>query len=296
LSAQLQEVVGVSAIEPNHADELYRKASETYRQKSILDKSRNRQKVIFTGGPVGLAFFADIHLGDSGVDVDAALADAKLVLDTPGMYVGGVVGDLVNNFIIGKLLRLSIQSSVAVPDEWEMAQAYLELLGPKLISVVGGNHEAWTLALSGVDRLGTMIPRSKYTVLYDRHQIDYSLVVDGVEFPGRLRHKWRLRSMYNASHGIEQAARFGGGFRWGIGAHYHEGGVVRSFIVGEKNYLAGVCGTYKRFDEFSRQIGYVTHGPKIGIGILFDPVTNSMTGFDDLRIMSMVLNSLNGKK
>lgn len=293
---RLESIVGVGPeqLQPD-PEALLEAAASRYDRASVLARNRERQEVVFSGGPVGLVFNSDLHFGDNGVDVKGALADAELVLNTPGLYMGGVVGDLVNNFIVGRLLSLRLRSSVAVPDEWSMARRYLDYVTPKLIAVCGGNHDAWTAVLSGVDMLGQLVPESHRTVLYDPYQVDYTVVVDGVRFPGRLRHRWRLRSMYNQSHGIEQAARFGADFRWGVGAHYHEGAVARGFTIGSDTRLALVCGSYKHLDEYAREMGFVTHSRKAAVGVLLDPDTDSMTGFDDIKMLAKVLRGLHGE-
>jgi hypothetical protein len=290
--ADLRGVVGLGPA-PLSSGTGLRTGEEVFARAHELARLRGQQVVSFAGGPVGLVFFADLHFGDPGVDVGRAFEDARLVLETPGLYVGGVVGDLVNNFILGKLLALRLRTGVAIPDEWGLAKAYLELLGPKLLAVVGGNHDAWTTLVAGLDVLCQVVPQGeKHNILYDPHEVAYTVTVDGVTFPGCIRHRWRLRSMYNPTHPIEQAARFGKPFRWAVGAHYHEGAVARSFVVGDDQRLALICGSYKRYDEYARERGFVTQGPGVAAGLLLDPETGSVTGFDNLQVLTKVLRLL----
>ena len=128
--------------------------------------------------------------------------------------------------------------------------------------------------------------------LYDSHDLSVTLEVSGVPFPGRIRHQWQGRSIYNLTHGIERAAKWDQDFMWAVGGHTHESGVVRSFNNGGKNGLACLVGSYKRHDSFAKMIGFPKPNTSTGVAILFDSETGSMTGFDNLETAAKVMRHL----
>lgn len=91
---------------------------------------------------------ADTHLGGVGVDYEAIDRDIDLVLATPGAYIIAV-GDLLDNFIIGKLLALQMHTPFTINSKWALMQRCSGAWPSS--PAVGGNHDNWTRLLAGID-------------------------------------------------------------------------------------------------------------------------------------------------
>jgi hypothetical protein len=274
-------------------DEVYARACAQWRGAQALQRRRATQKLIFDRGPVALAFTGDQHLGGRGVNVPRCFAEAELIARTPGMWAV-TVGDILDNFIWASLLGLRLETEFTIPDEWALVRRYLAILGPRLVLSVGGNHDAWTRRLAGVDYFREALAEVNPDCIYDADDARIQLMVGEIPFHGRIRHKWKGHSIYNPSHGIERAAKWDQDFQWGVGAHTHASGVVRSFNNGGVNGMAAMVGSYKRVDHYARRLGFPKSNQSCAVVIVFDDETRSMTGFDNLHLAANFMRRLYG--
>lgn len=277
-------VVGVSAEEQlPDAEEVLRRAILRFDHYADLQRRKANQSIRFDHYPVGIAFVADNHIGAEGTDYRRMFAEAELMASTPNLYVVQV-GDLVDNMIIGKLQRERMGTSITIPEEWALAKRYLELLGPKLLAVVGGNHDAWTQAMAGFDQLRQVLTTIRRGVLYDKNELSFEVVAGGAKWPLRLRHNWGYRSLLNPTHGIERAFERDQTrpFLLGVGAHTHVSGLVRQFNAGGRTGLAVQCGTYKCIDSYAQMLGAATPNGSTAIVVIFHP-EHGMNGYDNLQ-------------
>lgn len=244
----------------------------------------------FDYGPVCIVSTADWHLGSDGTDYARLEKELNIIADTPGMYVG-FVGDALDNFIIGKLLSLRMHTSFKVTEEWAMVRYALGIIGPKLLYAVGGNHDAWTAGAAGIDYLADVV-RAFAAVPYDANELTLEVQVGGASYMLRARHKWRLTSMLNPTHGIEQASRFdkGRGFDVGIGAHTHASGLSREFNNGGRTGIAQLCGAYKREDEFAKRQGFAQPNEATAVATIFTEA--GMWGTSNLQLAADYMTAL----
>lgn len=231
-----------------------------HERQNNIELARNRaapHHIYFDNGPICLVHIADTHLGSNGVDMQRLREEAEIVRDTPGMWCA-FVGDLVDNFIIGKLMNQRMFTNMSVAREWLLAEHYMKMISSKLLYNVAGNHDNWTVAVSGVDKLESLNRVAELSanrsMPYDSDELNIVIHVGEAEYPTRVRHKWRLNSIYNATHDIEQAARLDDKwpFKIAIGAHKHKGAVSRSFVHDGKTRLAQNCNTYKVIDQYAK--------------------------------------------
>ena len=225
------------------------------RLRDSMNRQRN-QTIRFPNRPIAIAFAADNHIGNDGVDYERMFSEAELIADTENMYAINL-GDLADNFIVQKLLSLRMFTSTTIPEEWTLVQHYVHFLGPSLLAVVGGNHDGWTKAIAGVDQLQNILAYLRPDLLYHSDELLVNIQVGPLSVPARLRHKWRYSSVLNPTHGIErtyerdQAKRF----LLGVGAHTHISGLSRQFNAGGQTGLAVICGAYKIYDPFAVRLG-----------------------------------------
>lgn len=235
-------------------------------------------------GAVCLVFMADTHLGGTGVDYEAIDRDIDLVLATPGAYIVAV-GDLLDNFIIGKLLAIQMDTPFTIDSQWALVRRMLRRMAPRLVASVGGNHDAWTRLLAGVDYFkdvhDQIVGRQ---ILYGRNELRVMAQVGAAEFPLKIRHKWSGFSMYNPTHGPERDAKFNAGYPWriGVAAHTHTGGYVREFNRGGRTALAVQCGTYKRIDDYADVNDFPEPNEAAAVAVILDE-DGDMWGTSNLR-------------
>ncbi len=157
-------IEGVTAEHSANAGNIWQFAIDA--QKVVFEKHARKQKQAITlpDEPVAIAFLSDLHIGSAGTDYQAIKADAELIRDTPGMYAG-FHGDGMDNFIIGKLQALQRGAAVGFDAERILFESWIDLVAPKLLWWVEGNHDLWTEKLVGVN------PNRAY--------IDKALMLDG---------------------------------------------------------------------------------------------------------------------
>lgn len=261
-------VDGVAACEPPDEDEVYERALAEWRKTRELIRRRSSQHLRFESGPVCVVWLADLHLGGAGIDYPRVFEEAQIVADTPGMWAA-TVGDLVDQFILGRMAQERMETRLSIPDEWVLLRRYLRILGPKLLICVRGNHDGWIKALSGVDYFRDVVAEIAPDVLYNASDCRFRLEVGAHAWRVRVRHKWRGSSIYNPSHGIERAAKWDQNFDVGVGAHTHRGGFARGFSAGGRDCMAVMCGTYKRHDNYAEAQGFHAARRTTGVATIF---------------------------
>jgi hypothetical protein len=272
---------GLTAVaEPDEAD-VWERACAAWSESAEIERRRQRQTLTFPGPVVTLAFLADQHIGGEGVDYPRLRDEAQLIRETPGMYAA-TVGDLLDNMIAGKLLAVRMGTTLSIPKEVTLAKLYLEILAPKLVAAVAGNHEHWTRSLAGIDYFAEVLASATSRCLYDPHDCRITVRVGSCERRVRMRHKWRGNSYLNALHGIMRASREDQDFDIGVGAHTHASGLAGTFTTGGQTRLALLCGTYKRADDYARSGGFAKPNNSTAVCAMINGRDGTMVGIESL--------------
>jgi hypothetical protein len=253
---------GMDSKPRNDNGDLWERAlAKQERAERVIEWKRQR-RVIFDSGPVVGIFMADMHLGNSGTDYRSLGMDLTTIdsLSNSGVTVFVVsVGDLLDNFIVGRLRDLRMnQSPFLAAEEWELVEYVLERLSPYLVGSVAGNHDNWSWSLVGVDLLREQHERLNPGIMYDPLELSFILQVGDFECRVMCRHVWRGTSMYNPTHGLEHAHHTRGReFDIGVAAHTHRGGLAREFANGKSSPgHALICGSYKKNDTYAMTMGF----------------------------------------
>ena len=286
----LLKVEGVQAdgIEPDE-DDVFKRACNEYEKVRAVNDRKLKQHIDFDGGPIALVWAADHHFGDAGVDYERAFAEARIVQDTPGMYMG-IGGDMANSFIIGTLRSARDEARISIPDEWALVKRYLRLAADKLLFIVPGNHIEWVRMLTGIDYFADVVGHLTDNVIYDNDEILFELNVGNWSVPCRARHKWRGLSQWNDTHEIEKAAKFDQDFIIGFGAHTHKSGLCRDMNVGGRDGMALLAGSYKRYDPYARRMGFYKPNCSTAVAVVIDEEHRSLTGFNNLETCASYMN------
>lgn len=277
-------VVGVSAEELRpDPHEVLKRAIERFERVREVKRRQCDQRLRFADGPVGLVFVADQHIGNDGADYQRMFHEADLIRRCPRLYVVQV-GDLVDNFIVSKLMKIRMGTHMAIDEEWELARLYLQRVGPRLVAVVGGNHEAWTGAAAGVDQLRDIVTGLRSGILYHPDELYLTVEIGSTCWPVRVRHKWRYSSILNPTHGIERSFERDQSrpFVLGVGAHTHVSGLCRQFNAGGRTGLAVQVGSYKIYDSFAGVLGLPAANGSTAMTVVFHP-EHGMVGYDRLE-------------
>lgn len=259
-------------------DEIWDNAIRKSRRRRETEEKRNGQRIEFSHGPVCIVWIADTHVGSTGVDYDRLSDDLETIESTPGMYAC-VLGDVLDNFIMGRLKDIRLGTEFSVSQEWVLARRVLRRLAPKLLLSVSGNHDLWTYALTGIDYLREIHALLNPGIVYAKYDSSVTLSIGGRDYVMRARHKWKGYSQYNDTHGIEWAAKFDKGrhFDIGVGAHTHKGGLYRQFVNGGVTGHAIMCGSYKVHDEFPVKVGLPEANEAAAVAMIIDELGESGT-------------------
>ena len=248
-------IEGVTSQEKISVEEAMQRAMEEWRRTVELRRRKQQQSITFQAGPICLVFLGDVHAGGAGVNYERLMAEVEVISQTPGMYAV-IVGDLVDQFVLGTLRNKQFNSRISIEEEWIIVHHVLELLAPKILVSVAGNHDNWSSYLIGVDYFKDVLASIQPNALYDMHDCRFKVNVGQSNWMVRARHRWLGRSQWNITHGIEKAAKFDSDFDIGVGGHTHESGVTRMFNNSGSLGYAILVGSYKEVDDYAEMLGF----------------------------------------
>jgi len=267
-------IIGVTNNDYINIEDVWELAEISFNATLEKEKRRNAQRIEFPAKPIALVLLSDLHIGNASTDYRQLRTDAQLINETEGMHAI-FHGDGIDNWIVPKLQQLQRGQAVNFEHELMLFESWLSMISDKLVAVVSGNHDNWTHSMSGVDIVKRMLKKTK--VLYDRDEIRTIISLGNKEWEFCIRHKWLGSSIYNPTHGIERFSRMGASFDIGIGGHTHIASLSREFVSNDnRQCMAIITGTYKRYDGFARQLG-LPHCPHNGSGaIILQPNGTSL--------------------
>jgi hypothetical protein len=244
-------------------------------QKNHVDKIEKRysQTVeIPDYRPILLVLLSDIHLGNKHCDYINAKADAELVRDTPGVY-SMCLGDVADLWITPKLAHIQREQPIPLSDEYALLESWLDIMDHKLLCMVSGNHDLRAYNMAGIDVVQKAL--KNIPVLYDQHEIRFTLKLGDAAWRWKLRHSFERKSQYNPSHGIEFDAKFQDGtFDFAVEGHRHNATMFREFYdhaYDRKIKLAVTLGCYELDSAYGRQLNCPRSTPGGSAGIMLWP-------------------------
>lgn len=279
----------VQAQEPDE-DEVYERARKQWSRTITRAAQKAEQSLTFQGRAVGLVFLADQHLGSPGTDIVRAMEEAETVAQTDGLFAV-CCGDMLDNFIVGKLKQARDGSRVTISDEWALVRRYLKIVAPKLVLSVAGNHDYWTELLSAVPYFREVLAAISPGTLYDSDEARVDVRLGEFGWRLRVRHKWLGNSIWNPTHGQERAARMDQDADILVGAHTHVSGVVRSFNNGGRTALAVQCGAYKIEDRYAIRQGFTRPNQSTAVCVVLTE-EGEMFGIESLDLAARVVRAL----
>lgn len=258
-------IIGATARVDTDIEAIRRAAEQKFEAKQRRAILKQHQRVRFDHGPIALFFVGDQHIGNTGTNVARMFAEQDMILATPASYVV-LMGDTVDNYIVGKLMAENMNAALNVWEQWELAKHYVHRWGKRIIGQNSGNHSQWATKMAGIDYDRAITPDG---VLYDADELRFTVHVGPHEVKVRTRHKWRGNSQYNASHALERAAKFDTpDYDVFVGAHVHQGATAREFIHNGRRKLALMSSTYKEIDGYQRQEGFTENDASTAVALV----------------------------
>jgi hypothetical protein len=291
---QLVSIYGTSGAKSGNVEDIIEEMARRYDRKDERAREKSNQHIYFDGGPIALCFVGDQHIGNAGTDIRRVIDEQNTILETPGAFCWQM-GDSVDNFIVGRLMAENMKPAAPVWEQWEVAQWYLERWRERLLAYNGGNHDAWTLKVSGIDYRRDITPDG---VLYDGDRIDATVHVGDAQFRVTSRHKWAGNSKYNPTHGMEGgkggAMHSDPNFDIYVGAHFHKGAVAREFIHNGERKISVLTGTYKIHDDYALQEGFEKHDASTASAVILHE-DGSFFGTSNLKACLYYMKALYGE-
>ena len=250
-----------------------------------IDKAakRGRFKVNFPDDrPVAISCISDQHIAPgTACDFKRMREDAEMIRDTvdPIPFYACLLGDGVDNHI--KIQQAVLNASSTPDTQWRLFDHYLGIFGEKILTVISGNHDAWTPSVSGVDYLSKLAASRR--ICYAPAEARLTVNVGRQEYKLLLRHQCgRFNSSLNQTHVVKRFWEMGEEeFDIGVVGHHHAAALECFLKRGRKHYAARP-GSYQISTPYSRQYAFEPSVPTCPTFILF-PNARRMIGFDDLR-------------
>lgn len=235
--------------------------------------------------PIGVCFVSDQHIDTSGpTDLARMKADAELIQQTPGLYCI-LGGDGINNHI--KHRSALVNSGSKPKDEWRLYNDYLGILGYKILGMVSGNHDAWSVQFAGIDMVFHLAQSNKVHYCADEIVLKVMLVDSpgadaGQGYTIKVRHKYRFGSTLNLLHTVKRMYDMAPDpFDVGVVCHHHEAAMETFNRHGLTRY-AFRPGSYQVASEYSRAEGFNPTRPTCPTVILW-PGKREIVAFEDVR-------------
>lgn len=239
--------------------------------------------------PIGIVGLFDIHGGDVGCDYENMRRDAEIIRDTPGMW-GVFGGDATNNFIHKKLIHATLEDH-SLRFQWDIFTAYMRIVHGSLLCAVSGNHDAWSLTMSGQDRLADIVRGMKRLYHEDEYILD--LTVGNIPYKVIVRHKYKGKSGFHVTHPHIRYFRERKRYDVLMMGHTHEAGALM-FHHDDGYSWAGNAGSYKIQDSYATGLGFNVASKPYMPGFILHPHTKRIDFVENPSAMAQILNSIRG--
>ena len=152
----------------------------------------------------------------------------------------------------------------------------------KLLVVNGGNHEARTKQLAGIDFVCDLLRGTN--VLYDADEILFTLKFGEAELLWKCRHQWKYKSILNPFHSFMRDLERVDDFDIAVGGHVHSGSHYAKFdhhsrsVGAPTDRYAFLIGSYEYHSKYAKQCGFSRHTGRGSTALII---------FPDRRLMAM---------
>lgn len=281
------QISGVGPSQDLNIEKAKERQKRRFRRKQKTVQKKKRQTIRFDTGPICLFFLGDQHIGNQGTDIDRVFEEQKIIMNTPRAFCWQM-GDVVDNFVVGRLKMKNAEPSAPVREQWALAEHYLESFEDRIVAYVGGNHEKWTMSKTTIDYRRDICPDG---ILYDGDEIQAIVSVGPAEYRIKARHKWPGSSVYNQTHFADRARKEDSRFDVYVGAHDHQGSIYKEMIHEEERKAGVKVGTYKVHDDYALERGFPDHDASTACALILHD-DGSFHGMADLNAAKRYMHAL----
>jgi predicted phosphodiesterase len=223
--------------------------------------------------PIGIVYLTDIHFGGAGVDYDTLTEDFETILSTPNMFLI-MGGDIIDAFSPTKHPS-GMAGDIFNPDE-QLEYMMDVMLGfdrrSKLGAVHLGNHDHWT-DLAGY-RFDRFLSELNCPIFQGSGNLNV-IVGNGEKYRIFLAHTHWGNSKINITNSAKRALQFTSpDADIALLGHTHQAS-AENFVIGGKQKIAVVGGTYKVEDGWASRWGF-GKAPIGGYTLMLYPNTRHM--------------------
>ena len=244
---------------------------------------------------IGIAFQGDLHLGNMVTNYAQLRKDKKLIEEADNVFLV-INGDYCDNYISGSHAGGQLEALFPPATQKDLAKNYIESLKDKVLALVAGCHDLWSLKIDDFDLTEYLAKHGEAVYLGPGGTL--YLTVGKVTYKLMMRHKYRYNSMDNPTATVKKMFEKCGGFDVGVVSHNHTASIEeskKSGLDGNLKRLFVRAGTYKVHDRFGKQQGYNEGMLSVPV-ILFNPKKRDIRGFQDLEEGIEYLDYLNREK
>ena len=205
-------------------------------------------------------------------------------------------GDYCDNYISGSHAGGAFEALFPPATQKTLAKNYVEDLEDKILALVAGCHDLWSLKIDDFDITEYLAKHGN--AVYLGSGGDLYLKIGKTEYKIRMRHKYRYNSADNPCATVKKMFEKDGGFDVGVVSHNHISAIEESQKTGLDGTLKRIflrAGSYKAKDRYSKQLGFNDGSTSVPV-VLFNPKTRDIRGFQDLGEGIDYLKYLNGEK
>jgi len=262
--------------------------------KSKAEIKKNRYNIDFkfeSKRPIFLGFMADVHLGNKGVDYASLSKHINLVneIDNFYLYLGG---DIIDNFIIEKIMEGIDASIMEVSDQWRMAEYLLKRMADKIIAVGNGNHTQWTKTKALFDNLAGIAKR--IGVVYTANGALITIHLNNQEYKIHVRHSYKFGSELNRHNSHKRLYDFGPEQVDAVVLEHYHTPDSETFYRHGKKIVALNCGSYKISDSYALRCGFFTSAVGVPVICMF-PDEHRLISFETIEDAVIVAKAFNEK-
>jgi len=248
-----------------------RRFEEFERTRALFGATERFAIDVTVDGPVGIVHFGDLHIDDPGCDLALLMKHLEFVKDLDYVFCG-TVGDIQNNWA-GRLVSKYADQSTTVKESWLLADFILSNFS--WLYVVLGNHDVRMVGIH--NPIEIMKSRIKGIVVAHGCGIDLHFPA-GAVCRMMVRHDFRGYSMWNPTHALVRAAYLLSDDDILVCGHRHVAGYQ---LVERRGRLCHAIrvGSYKVFDDFAREKGFLGGNFSPCCMTVIDPERHGAVGF-----------------
>ena len=265
------------------AEEILDHMDKRFQQRLKRDQAMQWFKVkIPDDKPIGLVFVGDPHIGSNGCNVTQLREDVKIMSETEGVMCVNI-GDTVDNWPSGYLVRLYAENDVSRQTERRLARWFLEEAGVPWVVWLMGNHDNFDgefstyLKTINAEKIPMVDWQAKFRLVFQ----------NGSEVKINASHNHKGTSYLNPLHGQKRAAVWQDHADIIVAGHHHNWAMSQEELDDGRVVLLARCRGYKWLDDFAKTHGFQNR--QYGGSIMFVIVPNQevptrrLKAFADLK-------------